>query len=250
MDTFPTETILHELKTGRLDLHGQFVLGSNYTLLVTVSQEGTGIENNETDSFIAVYKPERGERPLWDFPYGSLEKREVAAYIISDALGWDLVPPCVYRIDGPFGPGSVQVYIEHDPDYHYFNFSPEDTGRLRPVVAFDLIINNADRKGGHILKDPKGRLWLIDHGLCFHREDKLRTVLWDFAGESIPDEILCDVERFGSVLQSDQPLMDELSRLLMPEEIRALQKRAKRLLRERRFPFPDERQRQFPWPPV
>jgi streptogramin lyase len=120
-----------------------------------------------------------------DFPRASLARREVAAYLVSEALGWRLVPPTVYRKDGPIGSGSLQLFIEHDPGYHYFTFSDADRQRLHPVAIFDLLINNADRKGSHLLLDPDGHLWLIDHGLCFHREDKLRTVIWDFAGEPI-----------------------------------------------------------------
>jgi hypothetical protein len=250
VDIFPKETILNCLATGALDLHGQFVLGSNYTLLVTVTDPHGLKAEEDADPFIAVYKPEKGERPLWDFPYGSLEKREVAAYIVSEALDWDLVPPSVYRQDGPFGPGSLQVFIDHDPEYHYFNFSPQDIARLRPVVAFDLIINNADRKGGHILKDPKGHLWLIDHGLCFHELNKLRTVLWDFAGEAIPPGLVADIERFSDALESDEELSSNLITLLSEKEITAMRRRVSRILRTRKFPLPDERQRQYPWPPV
>lgn len=250
MDNREKNLILNWLGEGELDLHGQFVLGSNYTLLVAVSNLAGGASSGRSGPVIAVYKPERGERPLWDFPYGSLAKREVAAYLVSEALGWGLVPPVVYRQNGPFGPGSVQIYIEHDPNYHYFNFEAEDVDRLRPVVAFDLVINNADRKGGHILKDTRGHLWLIDHGLCFHRDNKLRTVLWDFAGEPIPDALLADMDRLCTALQEDATLVNTLANLILPEEIRAMVRRIKRLLRKRFFPLPDENQRQYPWPPV
>jgi hypothetical protein len=248
VDSFTKQTILRSLRTGKLDLHGQFVLGSNYTLLVTVTDQGSG--PSDTEPFIAVYKPERGERPLWDFPYGSLEKREVAAYLVSEALGWELVPPSIYRQDGPYGPGSLQMFIDHDPNYHYFNFDDADVLRLKPVVAFDLLINNADRKGGHILKDQDDHLWLIDHGLCFHQQNKLRTVLWDFAGEPIPDDLLADIARFGKALKHDRALLEGLEKLLLPEEITAIDTRISRLLRTRFFPLPDETQRQYPWPPV
>jgi hypothetical protein len=117
----------------------------------------------------------------------------VAAFLVSEALGWRLVPPTVYRKKGPWGAGSLQYYIEHDPEYHYFNFTPEDLERLRPVVLFDLLINNADRKGGH-WRGTDGHLWLIDHGVCFHVEEKLRTVIWDFVDEDFPDA-LCQTWR-------------------------------------------------------
>jgi uncharacterized repeat protein (TIGR03843 family) len=242
VEMLPKDTILNCLQTGQLDLQGQFVLGSNYTLLVTVI--------TPPEQFVAVYKPERGERPLWDFPFGSLEKREVAAYFVSDALGWGLVPPVVYRQDGPMGPGSVQVYIEHDPNYHYFNFNKTDANRLRPAAVFDLLINNADRKGGHFLIDESRHIWLIDHGLCFHQQDKLRTVVWDFAGEPIPTTLLADVERFLQKLAADEMLQHNLGNMLRPEEIRSLRQRGERLLKTKLFPLPDEQQRQYPWPPV
>ncbi|MCE5206975.1 MAG: SCO1664 family protein [Chloroflexi bacterium] len=242
MDVFPKDILLDCLQTGKLELQGQFIPGSNYTLLVEVI--------SPPGRFIAVYKPVRGERPLWDFPYGSLEKREAAAYLVSEALGWELVPPVVFRMDGPLGPGSVQVYIEHDPNYHYFNFSPADIERTRPVVVFDLLINNADRKGGHFLIDNNRHIWLIDHGLCFHKQDKLRTVVWDFSGTPIPDNLLADVEEFLHKLTNDEPLQQNLGRLILPEEIDALRQRGMNLLKSRVFPKPDEKQRQFPWPPV
>ncbi len=242
MDALAKEKLLENLQRGQLDLQGQFVLGSNATLLVSIT--------SPNDPIIAVYKPERGERPLWDFPYGSLEKREAAAFVISEALGWELVPPVVYRQDGPYGPGSVQVYIEHNPNYHFFNFTEEDAARLRPTAAFDLLVNNADRKGGHIIKDVNNHIWLIDHGLCFHQLDKLRTVLWDYAGEEIPADLLHDLERCAKALQTDPELLEKLNQLLLPEEIQALLMRAERLLRDPVFPYPDEQTRQFPWPPV
>ncbi len=166
------------LEQGEIELKGQFMLGSNYTFLVNVICPGQEIQ--------AVYKPMRGEQLLWDFPEASLAGREVAAYLVSEALGFGFVPLTILR-DGPFGHGSLQQYIDHNPNLHYFNLKPADRPRLRPVALFDLLINNADRKGGHILIQKRTRkLFLIDHGLCFHAEDKLRTVIWDFAGEQIP----------------------------------------------------------------
>lgn len=242
MDLLPKDTILNCLQTGKLEMQGQFMLGSNYTLLVEVI--------TASDKFVAVYKPVRGERPLWDFPFGSLEKREAAAYLVSDSLGWDLVPPVVYRSSGPMGPGSVQVFIDHDPNYHYFTFAPEDVERLRPAVVFDLLINNADRKGGHFLMDANSHIWLIDHGLCFHRQNKYRTVVWNFAGTPIPDPLLADLDKFLKKLAVDETLRQNLGELILPEEIKALRERGAQLLREPVFPEPDETERQFPWPPV
>ncbi len=242
MDALAKEQLLENLQKGEMSLQGQFVLGSNATLFVSIK--------SPTKPIHAVYKPERGERPLWDFPHRSLEKREVAAFLVSEALGWELVPPVVYRLDAPFGPGSVQVFIEHDPNYHFFNFSEEDIARLRPTAVFDLLVNNADRKGGHIIKDAEGHIWLIDHGLCFHQQAKLRTVLWDFAGEDIPAGLLKDLEHFSQALQTDFTLQGKLMELLLPEEIQALFVRTQRLLREPLFPYPDEQTRQFPFPPL
>jgi uncharacterized repeat protein (TIGR03843 family) len=242
VDVLPKETILDCLQAGDLELQGQFVPGSNYTLLVEVT--------SPAGQCIAVYKPVRGERPLWDFPFGSLEKREVAAYLVSETLGWDLVPPIVFREDGPLGPGSVQVFIDHDPNYHYFNFVPEDVLKLQPSVVFDLLINNADRKGGHFLIDKNRHIWLIDHGLCFHQETKLRTVVWDFAGTAIPEYLLEDVKNFLYRLSKDVSLQHNLEQLISTKEIIALRQRGKNLLEYRVFPAPDKNQRQFPWPPV
>lgn len=235
------EAVLATLAKGRIVVEGQFVWGSNFSFLVRV--------RGEAGELAAVYKPTRGERPLWDFPLGTLGAREVAAYLTSRALGWDLVPPTLLRRDGPAGPGSLQLYVEADPERHYFTFTPEEKERLRPAAAFDALINNADRKGGHVLLAPDGRLWLIDHGVCFHEEDKLRTVIWDFAGQPIPPALLADLSAIPRGLAADGDLRRELDDLLTPGEIAALLRRAERLLREQRFPLPGPT-RPYPWPPV
>lgn len=232
------------LQNGELELKGQFMLGSNYTFLVKVHHQSLELP--------AVYKPFRGEQPLWDFPDNTLAAREVAAYVVSEALGLHIVPYTTLREDGPFyGPGSLQQYVEYDPDYHYFNFKDEDKARLRPVVLFDVLANNADRKGSHVLiEEGTRKLWAIDHGLCFHEEDKLRTVLWDFAGETIPDDLL---ECLGSVpeqLASGGSLRAALRTYLSPREISALGARAKSLLRARVFPVRPRDRRAYPHPPV
>lgn len=232
---------LRVLASGEMALSGRFMWGSNYTFLVGVTQEGTEIP--------AVYKPSHGERPLRDFDEGTLSAREVAAYITSHALGWDLVPPTVLRTDGLAGPGSVQLYVDADPERHYFTFSEDEKQRLRPVALFDCLINNADRKGGHVLLDPDGHLWLIDHGLCFHVEDKLRTVIWDFADEPIPEALLQDLNRLQTRLRTDAELVAEYRALLSREEIEALSSRAMRLLASGQFPTPDT-PRPYPWPLV
>ena len=237
---------LNTLQYGEMDIKGEFLWGSNYTFLVNVSYDGVNMP--------AVYKPAKGEQPLWDFPAESLAHREVAAYLISRALEWDFVPVTAYREHGPLGPGSLQLFVEHNPEYHYFNFNPNDRERLRHVVAFDLLINNADRKGSHLLIDSNNRLWLIDHGLCFHREDKLRTVLWDFIGEPIPDSILSRISQFKSDLRTNgeqkKGLYKDISAHLNQQEILALQIRAEQLVNSGVFPSPDPTRRPFPWPQI
>jgi uncharacterized repeat protein (TIGR03843 family) len=237
----PLPEVFDVLQTGPLSLLGQFVWGSNYTFLATLEHASGPVP--------AVYKPARGERPLWDFPEGTLATREVAAYLCSRALGWDLVPPTVLRTDGPLGPGSLQLFVDADPEQHYFTFRAQDKQRLRPVVAFDWVINNADRKSGHILLAPDGHLWLIDHGVCFHSEDKLRTVVWDFVGEPIPQPLMNDLARFEHLLESDSPLSQSLAPLLLEAERTALRLRVQRLRAEPRFP-PPGRGRPYPWPLV
>jgi hypothetical protein len=211
------------------------MLGSNYTFLVDVHYQDTTIR--------AVYKPSRGEQPLWDFPDNTLAQREVAAYLISEALGFHFVPLTTLREDGPYGPGSLQQYIEYDPEYHYFTFSDEDKQLLKPVVLFDLLVNNADRKGSHVFFDASHKLWVIDHGICFHEEDKLRTVIWDFAGQPIPDDLL-------SPLSSTQNWRALLKPYLSPGEVSRLGSRAEALLRSRVFPHPPPGRRAFPYPPI
>jgi uncharacterized repeat protein (TIGR03843 family) len=240
MAKFSPQTIRLALEHGEIDLQGQFVLGSNYTFLVKVKYNGEEIP--------AVYKPMRGEQPLWDFPPASLAGREVAAWLTSEALGFGFVPFTILR-DGPFGPGSVQEYVDHDPNLHYFSFKPTDIQRLRPVALFDLLVNNADRKGGHILLQKRTRrIYLIDHGLCFHAEEKLRTVLWDFAGESIPIELISALEYFRVHLSDG--LSDALGEYLIPQELEALESRLEILVKRAMFPMPPEDRRAWPYPPL
>jgi uncharacterized repeat protein (TIGR03843 family) len=237
------ENLKQALEKGEISLQGQFLLGSNYTFLVTVQHEGLEIP--------AVYKPMRGEQPLWDFPQASLAGREVAAYLVSEALGFRLVPYTVLR-NGPYGPGSLQQFIEYNPNYHYFSFKPEDRQRLHPIAFFDLIINNADRKGSHIFFEKRTRrLFGIDHGLCFHVDDKLRTVLWDFAGEAIPEELLAPLRSTFDVPGFEtSSLCAALSAYLTLNEIAALRSRADALLANPVFPLPPQDRRSFPYPPL
>jgi uncharacterized repeat protein (TIGR03843 family) len=240
--TAPEDIVLTTLQKGAINIQGEFMWGSNYTFLVEVEHAGSTIK--------AVYKPTRGERPLWDFPAATLARREVAAYLVSEALGWRLVPLTLFRKGGPIGPGSLQLFIEHDPEYHYFNFREEDRRRLPIVALFDSLINNADRKGSHILIDPEKRMWLIDHGICFHMEDKLRTVIWDFAGESIPDNLCNDIREFRRNLLPSSELADKLKHYLSGDEIQALGTRADRLVSKGHFPNPNPNRRFQPWPPL
>lgn len=242
MASLDHEVLLNILQNGELELEGEFLWGSNSTFYITVSLND-GV-------WKAVYKPVRGERPLWDFPPHTLAKREVAAYLVSQSLGWELVPPTVFRKKGPFGAGSVQLYIAHDPEYHFFTFTSQDRQRLRPVVTFDLVVNNADRKGSHVVVDRQGHIWCIDHGICFHEQEKLRTVLWDFAGESIPQDLVEDLVHLDHELQSEVTWVKELRYYLSNAEIAAMQRRIKTLVREPVFPAPPEDRRPYPWPPI
>ena len=210
---------------------------SNATFLVTVSLDGCQMP--------AIYKPERGERPLWDFP-GGLFRREVAAYELAVALGWEMVPETVVRTDAPFGVGSVQRFVDADFEHHYFTLreDPRHHLALARMGAFDVLANNADRKGGHCLLDAEGRIWGIDHGLCFHPQMKLRTVIWDFAGEPIADDVVADVRRLGTC-----GFPAELSVLLTTIELDALAARISELARRRRLPHPQS-DHPYPWPLV
>jgi uncharacterized repeat protein (TIGR03843 family) len=245
-DSRPTELgitdILTLLAQGELEVQGMLPWSSNYTLLATVCTNGT--------RGLAVYKPRRGERPLWDFPRGTLCQREVAAYLLSEALGWALVPPTILR-DGPYGVGSVQLFIDAEQDAHLFTMQQEGgyEAAIERLAAFDVIANNADRKSGHCLKGTGGRLWAIDHGICFHAEPKLRTVLWDLAGQPISPDILADLSALRDRMQTDDPVIDLLDSLLAPDEMQALRRRLERLIARGKHPEPG-RGYNVPWPPV
>ena len=236
------EEVLDILTHGSLALKGQFTLGSNYTFLVSAALHGRSLK--------AVYKPVKGGIPLYDFAPASLARREVAAYLLSEALGWDFVPPTVIRRRAPYGMGSLQEFIPHDPQANYFSFDEKIRQSLCPVVVFDLLLNNADRKGSHILRDRQGELKLIDHGLCFHAEPKLRTVIWDFGGQPIPKALLGDVSRLLQDLAPETPLQSALAEYLSELELKALGQRAAALLAHPFFPLPDPERRPFPWPLV
>lgn len=225
-----------DLAEGDLDLLGLLPGSSNYTFLARLGDAGT----------LVVYKPRRGESPLWDFPSGTLCQRETAAYLVCTAAGWSYVPPTVLR-DGPHGIGMVQQFIEHDPKYHALNLMPEHDTELKEIALFDLVINNADRKGGHVLRDADRRLWAIDHGVCFHVEPKLRTVLWDYIGDPIPLDALGAIKLLRKTVEGD--LAGRLGELLFPEEIESMMFRADKLLSDKVFPEPGPG-RPYPWPPI
>jgi uncharacterized repeat protein (TIGR03843 family) len=224
------------LARGAITPKGRLPGSSNVTLLVELALEGR--------RGLAVYKPARGERPLWDFPPG-LFKREIAAWELSEALGWGLVPRTIRR-DGPFGEGALQRFIEADFEQHYFTLREDDAHheQLRRICAFDLVTNNADRKSGHCLLAADGTIYGIDNGLCFHVEPKLRTVIWDFAGEPVPAAIVDDLSRL-----LERGLPSTLARLLEPVERKALLARVRALVEARNFPE-DEMGYRYPWPLV
>ena len=221
--------------------HGLMRWSSNYAFLVSLSHQERKVTT--------VYKPQKGERPLWDFPDGTLCFREMASFLTSERLGWQLVPPTVLR-DGARGLGTFQLFIDHDPEVNYFTFDESMQPHLLRMAAFDAIINNADRKGGHCLVDARGHVWGIDHGISFNVAHKLRTVIWDFAGQPLPEPVAADLERLCAELNettSDYRL--QLARLLAPNEIDAFQRRIDRLLHARRYPLPGPGPN-YPWPPV
>jgi uncharacterized repeat protein (TIGR03843 family) len=226
-------TILAE---GEIEIQGRMPWSSNRTFLVTATLDGVELA--------AVYKPGRGERPLWDFPDG-LYPREVAAYQLSQALGWDLVPETVIREEAPLGSGSLQRFVDADFEQHYFTLLEVDgyLPALRAMATFDLVANNADRKGGHCLVDADHHVWGVDHGLCFHIQPKLRTVIWDFGGEQVPEALLDDLRRLAAC----PPLA--LAPLLSEAERTAIARRALAVVRAGRFPDPGDA-RPYPWPLV
>jgi hypothetical protein len=228
------------LALGEMELLGLLPNASNYTFLARCRAD--------EDEVLAVYKPRRGEIPLWDFPDGTLHRREVAAYLVARALGWPRVPPTVLR-DGPEGPGSAQLYVDADPRHHFFTLETERPDDFRRIALFDLVVNNADRKGGHCLLDDDGTIWVVDHGVCFSDEPKLRTVIWTFVGEPIPPHEHGDLRRLTDELEPGRELRRELDALLSPSEVAAIQARLGTLLDAGAFPYPGPG-RPFPWPPI
>ena len=223
---------------GELAILGLLPRSSNYTFLARATLGA--------DEALVVYKPRRGETPLWDFPDGTLCQREVAAYVTARALGWPNVPPTVLR-EGPEGPGSVQLFVGFDPNEHYFTLQDRLADEFRKVALFDVVVNNADRKSGHCLMGRDGRVWVVDHGVCFSDEEKLRTVIWDFAGEPISPGLRRDLRRLGDDLE--ERLRPTLAGLLSGNELAAIGDRLEEVLSFGAFPEPGAH-RPFPWPPV
>ena len=238
----PDEDRLETLVRGKMDLQGLMPWSSNYTFLVN-------IVGKKQDSELAIYKPGDGERPLWDFPSRTLSFREFASYLVSQILGWPRIPPTVLR-DGEHGLGSVQLFIEAEYEAHYFNMRdiPTFTEDFRRMALFDFIVNNADRKGGHCLKGSNGKIWAIDHGLTFHTEPKLRTVIWEFCEEPIPDPLLADLEHLQQLMQEPE-LCQILADLLNFREIEAFKARITILLSTGHFPQA-RAGRNMPYPPI
>ncbi|MEY3680561.1 MAG: SCO1664 family protein [Ilumatobacteraceae bacterium] len=231
-----THSPLDILTHGEIDVEGRMPYSSNGTFLVTLSLDD--------DSMRAIYKPLRGERPLWDFPAG-LYKREIAAYRLSAAMGFDLVPLTIER-DGPGGIGSLQAFVDADFTEHYFTLyesRPDLHDQFRRLVAFDIVANNTDRKSGHCLVDASSHVWAIDNGLCFAADFKLRTVIWEFGGEPIPVDVIDAVRTVA-----DSPPL-EVAALLDDDEIEAMIERAMMLAEGGMFPI-DSTGRRYPWPVV
>jgi uncharacterized repeat protein (TIGR03843 family) len=234
--------VVELLCEGEIAVESLIPWSSNATLLVTVRLGGFAT--------LAIYKPQRGETPLWDFPRSTLAKREVAAYLVCEAAGWGFVPLTVLR-EGPYGPGSIQFFVHAREDAHYFTI--RDAGlhamELMRLAAFDAVANNADRKSGHCLLDQEGRLWAIDNALTFHVDPKLRTVIWDYAGQRLPGPVRDDLGRLQEALREGASLSQALGPLLSDEELALLRERVRRLIRAGRFPEPGPG-RAVPWPLV
>jgi uncharacterized repeat protein (TIGR03843 family) len=229
---------LRLLRDGTLDVEGRLYDASNATLFCTVTLDGV--------TAACVHKPVAGERPLWDFPDGTLAAREVSAYIVSEALGWDIVPPTVMR-DGPFGVGMCQLWIDIDETVDIGALARSDHPQLRRMAVYDAVVNNADRKGGHLLPTVDGHVYGVDHGVCFSVDDKLRTILWRWRGKRLTEEAIDSLS--GLRAQMEGELGAALRALLDPDEVAATVIRVDRLLSTRRHPLPSDDWPPVPWPP-
>jgi uncharacterized repeat protein (TIGR03843 family) len=247
--------VLDRLRTGELEVIGRLIGSSNNAMVVRVWASAPGSEELgralADDDLLAVWKPTRGERPLFDFPIGTLTRREVAAYLVSEALGWGIVPPTVLR-GGPHGEGMLQHWIDVDPEADVVDMVNDADPRLRRVATFDAIVNNTDRKAGHLLPIPGGHLFAVDHGVTFSTEPKLRTVLWAWEGEEFEADEIAGLQRVRGGLGSGRAvgqLGSALLELLAADEVAATRARVTELLRTRRFPSPNPDWPAIPWPP-
>jgi hypothetical protein len=235
-----TEAALRLLQHGDISVEGRLVAASNATLYCSITHEDLRAN--------CVYKPVSGERPLWDFPDGTLAGREVAAYLVSEQMGWSVVPPTVHR-DGPFGPGMVQLWIEHDTEVDLLELSRGDDAAVRRMAVFDAVVNNADRKIGHLLPIRSGHVYGCDHGVCFSAEYKLRTVLWQWRGKQLTSEAVDALQRLRRAFTRDG-FARRLSGLLTAEEVEAVHGRIELMLKHRIHPYPPEDWPAIPWPPL
>jgi uncharacterized repeat protein (TIGR03843 family) len=231
---------LEDLLAGELEVMGQLVDASNGSLLCRLK--------DIPDEPLVIYKPRAGERPLWDFPDGTLSQREVAAYVVAETLGWSFVPPTVWR-EGPYGPGMVQLWVDVDDSVDLVSLIQSDHEALRRIAVFDALINNGDRKGGHLLPTADGSIWGIDHGVSFAVDDKLRTVLWQWRGLPIPPALVSDLETWLERATSGDSAVAVLHDLLAEDEVAVLLERGRRLVAERAHPQPSPDWPAIPWPP-
>jgi uncharacterized repeat protein (TIGR03843 family) len=263
----PEPDALELLTRGRITVEGRMAAASNATLYAAIERAGVRAH--------CIYKPMAGERPLWDFPHGTLGRREVAAYVVSVATGWEIVPPTVWR-DGPFGPGSVQLWVDaveletdlvdvvragavpqgwlpvldaEDASGDDVTLVHADDARLARMAVFDAVIDNADRKGGHVLAGADGQIWGVDHGLSFNVDDKLRTVLWGWQGQPLPDDAVDVLRALASDIDGHSVLSESLCDLLSDAEVARTRQRLDVLLRRRTFPSPRRGGPVIPWPP-
>jgi uncharacterized repeat protein (TIGR03843 family) len=233
------DQVLAVLKHGEIVSHSLIPMGSNYTFLVNLHTQGVG-------ELSAIYKPMRGERTLWDFPRGTLYRREYATYVVSQELGWDFVPLTIIR-DGPYGVGSIQLFIPSEPDVTFFDLRDTNPEEMQNIAVLDLLVNNADRKGGHCLRGLDGGIWAIDHGLTFNVMPKLRTVIWDYAGEVIPENLQANLLAVSRTIPVAGGFWDCLFTVLHVEEVEAFHRRILNLLERPIFPSPRSYM-DIPWP--
>ena len=241
--------VLRRLKEWRIDGIGLHPGGSNYVFVLRLKPPETGTLDPSDEGaapLMAIYKPAAGERPLHDFPYGTLHLRERAAFLVSEALGWPLLPPVAVR-DGPHGPGSVQMFVEHDARQNYFTMRGACLPLFAPVAAFDVLVHNADRKGGAVLKGQDGRLWATDNALTFNPYARRRTVMFEFSDEPYPPGTAESVRKLLPLLEKGGALGEELRELLSDGEVGALGERAQRMIEGGRHPRLDP-ELNVPWP--